>query len=597
MYGWCGKILRINLTDGRISVEVLDPKLAKDYMGGRGLGSKYLFDEVDPKVDPLSPENKLILAAGAVSGTRVPTGGRYMVITKAPLTGTVASSNSGGFWGAELKHAGYDMIIVEGKAKEPVYLWLENDKAELRSAEHIWGKNTFEAQDIIRRETDKAAKITCIGPAGEKLVKFACLINDEGRAPGRSGIGAVMGSKYLKAVAVKGTKEVPVADERGLRELTGRLIKILSVGALKKYGTCYSVRFTNGAGVLPTRNFRTGVFEGAEKICGEVINEHFVVRTSACYRCPMGCGRITKVTDSGFEGEGPGPEYEGVFSLGSCCGIDNPAAIIKAFHICNELGMDVMSCGVTIACAMEMCEDGIIPEKDVGFKLNFGDDRALVELVKKVGYRDGFGDALAEGSKRLAEKYDHPEFSMTVKGQEPAGYDPRGLQGMALGYATSNRGACHLRGEISNAEVFGLPFKLNGLTTQGKAAYLITMQNEAASIDSMGICWLCSSYRIGKKNQLDALELVTGAGYDWEEFLKVGERIWNLERLFNNNAGFTELDDTLPRRFLEEPLPEGPAKGAVARLGEMIFEYYMFRGWTTKGEPTRRKLIELGIET
>lgn len=597
MYGWCGKILRVNLTDGKTSIEELELKLARDYIGGRGLGSKYLFDEVNPKVEAFSPENKFILAAGAVAGTGIPTGGRYSAISKAPLTGTIGCSSSGGVWGRELKLAGYDMIIFEGKAKNPVYLYLEDGKAEIRPAEHIWGQTTYQTIGTVQQETQKQAKVTCIGPAGERLVRFACLINDEGRAPGRSGLGAVMGAKNLKAVAVRGTrKSVPVADEVGLKEVVSRVRQTLMKSTLGEYGTAYVVKSTNSLGVLPTRNFQTGVFEGADKISGEAVAK-YLVRRSSCWACPIGCGRITRVSASHeFATEGPGPEYEGMYSLGACCGVDNVEAVIKAYHVCNELGMDVISCGATIACAMEMSERGLIPEKDIGFKLGFGDAHALVELTEATGNREGFGNIIGEGSKRLAENYGYPEYSMTVKGQEPPGYDPRGLQGMSLEYATSNRGACHVRGEISNAELAGLPFKLDGHSTQGKAPYLITIQNEAAAIDSMGICWLCSSYRIGKQNELENLVAVTGVDYDWEEFMRAGERIWNLERLFNLRAGFTEADDTLPSRFFQEPLPDGSSQGSVSRLYEMLPEYYMLRGWNSRGEPTKAKLRELGLE-
>lgn len=595
MYGWCGKLLRVNLSEGSLSIEELDPKLAFDYIGGRGLGSKYLADEVEPKVEPLSPDNKLILATGPTTGAGVAQGARYMAVTKAPLTGTIGSSNSGGFWGPELKFAGYDLIIFEGKAKEPVYLWINDDNIEIRSATHLWGKNTPETQEQIRNETNPKAKVACIGPAGEKLVKFACIINDEGRAAGRSGVGAVMGTKNLKAVAVRGSKKLPVADEYGLKDLFTKVAKKEAGSKLTDYGTAYTVAVANSFGVFPTRNFQSGVFEGAEKISGEAVKERFFIRRSACYRCPMACGRITKVDDPDYSTQGAGPEYEGLYALGGCCGIDNLAAVIKAFHTCNELGMDVMTCGATIGCAMEMSEKGVLPEKDVGMKLRFGDAQALVDLVHKIGHRDGFGNSLAEGSYRFAATYGHPEFSINVKMQEPAGYDPRGSVGLGLGYATSNRGACHMRGEISDLELFGMPELLDRFTTLGKAAKLIELQNEVASIDSMGICWLCASYRITKEYQLAGLELSTGAGYDWETFMKAGERIWNLERVFNLRAGFTAADDTLPRRFTEETMPEGPSKGHVCPLNEMLPEYYRLRGWDTKGIPTQAKLKALGL--
>ena len=532
-------------------------------------------------------------------------GNSYEVVTKSPLTGTNTGARSAGFWGPELKFAGYDMIILEGKAKEPVYLWIEDGKTEIRPAANIWGKNTIETQELIRRETQKRARIACIGPAGERLVKFACIINDEGRAAGRGGVGAVMGAKNLKAIAVRGTKKVPVADEKQLREIIKKAwAEVKRPVMLAEYGTAYVVRLTNELGVLPTRNFQTGVFEGAEKISGEAIRNNVLIQRKACYHCPLGCAPITRVTEPAFSGEGAGPEYEGLYSLGSCCGVDNLNAFMRAYYHCNELGMDIITAGATIACAMELAERGILPEKDVGMRLKFGDAKALVELVRKTAYREGFGDALAEGSYRLAERYGHPEYSMSVKKQEPAGYEPRGSQGMGLAYVTSTRGADHMRSTFENVDTLGMLLPELGITepldrfsTKGKAPLLIVVENDKASIDSMGICTFLSGYKIGFKNVLLELETITGSPYDLDLWLKIGERVYNLERLYNTRAGFTLKDDTLPKRFLEEPLPEGPSKGHVVRLGEMLPEYYRLRGWDNFGNPTREKLKELGIVT
>ncbi len=604
MNGWCGKLLRVDLTKRATSVEEIDQKPLRNFLGGRGLAVKYLFDEVDPKVEPLSSDNKIIFSTGPATGTLAMGGNSYEVVTKSPLTGTNTGARSAGFWGPELKFAGYDMIIIEGKAKEPVYLWIEDGKPEIRSAANIWGKNTYETQELICGETQKRARVACIGPAGERLVRFACIINDEGRAAGRGGVGAVMGSKNLKAIAVRGTKKVSVSDEKKLRQIVKKVwAGVKKPQMLAEYGTAYVVRFTNELGVLPTRNFQTGVFEGAEKISGEAIKESFLIHRKACYRCPIGCAPITRVTDPAFAGEGAGPEYEGLYSLGSCCGIDNTGAFLRAYYDCNELGMDVMSAGATIACAMEMAERGILSEKDVGMGLRFGDAKALIELVRKTAYREGFGDALAEGSYRLAEKYGHPEFSMSVKKQEPAGYDPRGAQGMGLAYVTSTRGADHMRSQFEDIDVFGMVMPELGITvptnrfsTEGKASLVIVMENDKAAIDSMGICAFLSGYKIGLRNVLLELEAITGYNYDSDAWLKIGERIYNLERLFNIRAGFTKKDDTLPKRFLEEPMPEGPSKGYVCKLNEMLPEYYQLRGWDEEGRPTPEKLKELSLK-
>ncbi|MBI2831904.1 MAG: aldehyde ferredoxin oxidoreductase family protein [Chloroflexi bacterium] len=596
MYGWTGKILRVDLSRGKTSIEELDPKVARTYFGGRGLGARYLLDEVDPGIEPLSEGNKLMFAAGPATGAPIVSGNRYNVVTKSPLTGTIAGPSSAGFWAPELKFAGYDMVIVEGKAKNPVYVWIEDDKVEIRPASHLWGKSTNETQKEIRNETRPETKVASIGPAGERLVRFACVINDEGRAAGRGGVGAVAGSKNLKAIAVRGTKKVPIADTVELKRIVTRILgKMPKPSGLSLGGTPYVFASVQEIGILPTRNFQTGVFEGWEKISGQAVNKEVVYKHSACYRCPIGCGRLSRVTKAPFEGEGAGPEYEGLYALGSNCGVDDLSAVVKAFFLCNELGMDVMSCGATIACAMELSQKGFLPEKDVGMKLNFGDGRTLVEMVRKTGMREGFGDLIAEGSYRLAERYGHPELSMSVKKQELAGYDPRGVQGLGLGYAVSTRGACHVRGEINNAEIWGAPVKLDRLATKGKASYLITIQDEIAASDSMGICQFCGGYKIGVDAVIEEMELVSGVDLWAEGFYQMGERIWNMEKIFNMMAGFTAADDTLPRRFLEEPMPEGPTKGHVCRLWEMLPEYYHLRGWDKEGRPTRDKLKELGL--
>ena len=611
MDGWAGKILRVNLSKGAVSVEDLDEKAAHDYIGGRGLGIKYLYDEIDPRVDPLSSRNKLIMATGPLTGTGALAAGRYTVVTKSPLTGAIANSNSGGYFGAELKFAGYDMIIFEGKAKEPVYLWIENDDIEIRSAKNLWGKNTPETTAAIQSETDDDAKVACIGPAGENLVKFANIMNDNGRAAGRSGVGAVMGSKNLKAVAVRGTNGVTVADPEGFRDAVLAAIKEFHdpfmSGVLAKYGTADVVEFSNEVGLLPTRNFQAGIFEGASKIGGSVIatyNLRGATRTKACFSCPLACGRVTRVSDGEFKGEGEGPEYETLGSLGAVCGIDNPEAIMKANYICNEMGMDTITAGVTIACAMELSEKGFLPEKDVGMKLNFGNGRAMVQLLEKTVHREGFGDVIAEGSYRLAEKYDHPELSMTVKKQEFPNYDPRGGQGFALAYTTSNRGACHIRQEVHCVEFFGISLmgiietggSLDRFTTKDKPEVAKQFQDFYCMIDSSGIC---NFIIIGSPDHnvfINLMEKGTGLSFDGlDGFLKTGERIFNLEKLFNLKAGLTAKDDTLPKRMLEEPMSEGPSKGHVVHLDEMLPKYYKVRGWTVKGVPTAKKLAELEI--
>ena len=600
MKGWIGKLLRVDLTKGEWKVEELDQKLAAKFIGGRGLGSKILFDEIDPKIDPFSPNNKLIMATGPLTGTSAPCAGRYMAIAKAPLTGTIGCSNSGGHFGAELKFAGFDLIIFEGKAKEPVYLYIEDGKVELRDAKSIWGKTTHEATDQILSETDMDARVACIGPAGEKLVRYACIINDKHRAAGRSGVGAVMGSKNLKAVVVKGSGSVTVADKEAFKKATldgFQKIKanpVTSTG-LPAYGTAVLVNIINASGVFPTRNFQQSVFEGAEKISGEVLAEDILVRNRACFACPIGCGRVVKVTNPKYECFGEGPEYESDWSMGACCGIDNLDAIGKGNYLCDILGLDPISAGVTIACGMELFEKGIISSKEVGRSLHFGDADAMVEMVRAIGYREGFGDVLAEGSYRLAEKYRHPEYSMSVKKQEFPAYDGRGAQGMGLQYATSNRSACHVRGYMTSPEILGSPVKLDPFETKDKASWDKIFQDLTAALDSSGIC-LFTTFAIGGPEIAEYLKAATGMEINADELMKIGERIWNLERLFNLKAGLTGKDDTLPERLLKEPISSGPAKGKVVELDKMLPEYYQLRGWDNGGIPTKEKLKELGLE-
>ncbi len=608
MNGWIGKILRVDLTNQSYTVEDLDQDLARDFIGGRGLATKIFFDEVDPAVDAFSPENKLIFATGPLTGTGVIASSRYMVVTKSPLTGCIACSNSGGYFGPELKFAGYDMIIFEGKAPEPVYLVIKDDTIEFKSAVDLWGKNTDVTEDLIREEIGDAWKaeefrIASIGPAGEKLSRVACIINDKTRAAGRSGVGGVMGSKNLKAIAVTGTKGVPVVDRKKFREIVRASIDKnraevakVTAQALPIFGTSVLVHIINESGILCTRNFQTGVFEGADKISGETIRDTILKRNKGCYACPMACGRVTEIKDPAFKGEGEGPEYETVALFGASCGVSNLGAVAKANYLCNLLGVDTIDAGNIVACAMELYEKGFLPEKDIGFKANFGNAEALVKLVEMMGLREGIGDLLAEGGYALAKKYGHPELFMGVKKQGLPAYDPRGVQGMGLSYATSNRGACHVRSYLIATEILGVNAKRDPFQSEGKPAVLKAFQDLTAVIDSSGLCLFVSlAEGFGVDDMVTLLEAVTGAGYTQENVLQAGERIWNLERLFNLKAGITKADDTLPKRFLEEPMPEGPAKGRLCKLNEMLPEFYNLRGWDENGVPTKGKLAELGL--
>jgi len=600
MYGWTGTILRVNLSTGKISKEPTNPQLAKLYIGARGMAEKIFSDEVDPKVDPFSAENKLIFAPGPFSGTYAPSAGRYNVVTKGPLNGALSASNSGGSFGPELKYAGYDMVIIEGKAQKPVYLWINDAKVEIRDAGRIWGQQVPDTTDMVRAETDEDAKVACIGPAGEKLVLFASIMNEMGRAAGRSGVGAVMGSKNLKAVAVSGSGSVKVADPVKFRESvfkSRRKIQAHPVGGqgLKVYGTDVLVNILNQTGALPARNFSDGYFPTANNVGGETLTEKYLSRPRGCFSCIISCGRASKVTNPKYAGEGEGPEYESAWCFGPDCGIDEMDAVVKANYICNELGLDTITMGSTIACAMDMYEDGLITLKDTGgIPLNFGNAESMVEMVRLTGLNEGFGQKLAMGSYRLAESYGHPEYSMTAKKQEMPAYDPRGVQGVGIEYATSNRGGCHVRGYTIAVEVLGNPVKMDNLALEGKAELTITFQNLTAALDASGAC-LFSTFGLGADELAEMLTDLTGVPYPTEEFMKAGDRIWNLERVFNLKAGITGKDDKLPERLLHNPIKTGPAKGNVSHLPEMLPEYYKLRGWTEEGVPTPEKLESLSL--
>lgn len=599
MHGWSGTIVRVNLSTGAITKEATNLKDAALFLGARGLGVKIFTDEVDPKVDPLSPDNKIVFAPGPFSGTFAPSGGRYHVVTKSPLTGAIAGSNSGGSFGAELHYAGYDALILEGKAEKPSYLWIKDDHLEIRDASHIWGKWVPDTTDLLRLETDPDAKVACIGPAGEKQGLMAAIMNEMHRAAGRSGVGAVMGSKNLKAVVVVGTKAIKVADPQAFETavMKGRKgIKEHPVGGtgLKAYGTDVLVNILNEIGSLPTRNFQDGYFPTADKVGGESLSAKVLVRPKGCFSCVISCGRVTKVTNPKYKSEGEGPEYEAAWSMGPDCGVDNLEAVTKSNILCNELGLDPISVGATIACAMDLYQAGIISQKDTGIDLSFGNTDAVVQLTQMIGLREGIGNRLALGSYRFANSYGHPEFSMTVKKQEMPAYDPRGVQGIGLEYATCNRGGCHVKGYTIAVEVLGCGAKLDPHATQEKPFWVKLFQDLTAAIDASGGC-IFGTFGMGGDDYAAMISALTGVTYSTEEYIKAGERIWNLERLFNLKAGFTAQDDQLPERLTKSPIKTGPSKGEVSKVPEMLPEYYKLRGWDENGVPTKERLRELQL--
>jgi len=611
--GWTGTVLRVDLTTGNIRTEPLPEEWARDYVGGRGVAARYLHEEVDPQVDPLSPANTLIFATGPLTGTNASCGARYMVVTKGPLTGCMTTSNSGGRWGPELKFAGYDLLILEGRAPEPVYLWILDDTVELRPARHLWGRGVFDTEDEIRTETGiPDCSVASIGPGGENEVLYAAIINDKFRAAGRSGVGAVMGSKRLKAIAVRGTKGVSVARPAEMMAAQwamkhGLTQAPLTAEGLPQYGTLALMNVINEHGALPTNNFQEAQFDRAEEISGEELAATRLETNKACFACTIACGRVSRISDEGvgrytmvtsprnWRHATEGPEYENAWSLGADCGISDLDAILKSNTLCNDYGLDPISFGATLAAAMELYEKGVLTDEQTGMPLRFGSGDALVTMTEKTAFRDGFGDVLAEGSKRMGAKLGHPEVFMGVKGQEFPAYDPRAIQGMGLGYATSNRGACHLRAYTVAAEIVGNPEPLDPRATEGKAELTRDFQNVSTAVDATGLC-LFLTFGIGLADIAPIVAAATGDDCSEDDLVRAGERIWNLERLWNMRAGLTAADDTLPKRMLEDPIPAGPAAGHVSRLAEMLPEYYRVRGWDVDGRPTAAKLAELGIE-
>ena len=613
---WTRKILRVNLTLGSCTSEPLNMEWAAQYLGQRGLGTKYLISEIDPKVDPLAPENKIIYTTGPLTGTMASTGGRYSVVTKGPLTGAIACSNSGGYFGAELKSAGWDMIIVEGKSAKPVYLHIENDKAQLLAAEDLWGKTVWATEATLKqRHQDPLTRVSSIGRAGENQVLFAGIVNDLHRAAGRSGVGAVMGSKNLKAIAVRGTLGVGnVANPKAFMAAVTAGKKVLAENpvtgqGLPKYGTQVLMNVINEMGASPTRNHRDVQFEGARKISGEAMHEKRVtdgkthlVTNQACFGCTIACGRISRIDQTHFSvstkpeywGASGGLEYEAAWALGNANGVDDLEALQYANLICNEDGMDPISFGATVGAVMELYDLGILTKDDIGMEAPFGSAEALCKLTEMTARGEGFGKIIGLGSKRLCAKYGKPELSMTVKGQEFPAYDGRALQGMALAYATSNRGACHLRGYMVSTEVFGIPVKTDPKATEGKPELLKAFQDATAVVDSSGLC-VFTTFAWTMNDIQPQIQAACEGDWSLENLLATGERIWNLERDFNLAAGITGKDDTLPPRLLNEPCKTGPQAGMVAELGKMLPEYYQLRGWTADGVPTTETRSRLGL--
>ncbi|MBS7647459.1 aldehyde ferredoxin oxidoreductase family protein [Candidatus Bathyarchaeota archaeon] len=613
-HGYAGKILCVDLSTREVYTKNLDADYVYPVIGGAGLGIKILYDEVDPKEDPLSPKNKLIFSVGPLVGSGTPCTSRMAVVAKSPLTGTVGMSLSGGYFPAELKFAGYDAVVISGKADTPVYIWIEDDKVTISDASGLWGLTTTDTQIVLKEKLNRPdAKIACIGPAGEKLVRYACIINER-RAAGRKGLGAVMGSKNLKAIAVKGTNKVKPADEGRFRKAIKKMHELMKQSpvlypSFSKMGTPMTVEVTAELGILPAKNWTaTGIFAPVETLGGETQSTYTITRVG-CYGCPVRCGQVKLVKQGPFAGfMTEGPEFESTYSLGTMVGVNYFPAVIAADRLCDEYGLDTISTGATVAFAMELVEKGILSRDEVdGLDLTFGNYEAFLKMIRKIAFREGFGSVLAEGVKQAAKIIGRgsERYALHIKGMELPGYDVRGAKAHGLSYATAYTGADHNRGyaiqEIFNVPV---PYKVDRLAIEGKGRLCKWNQDVRTAVcDCMPLCVFVFDMGLAA-NALELTaelyEALTGLEIKAEEVQKAGERVNNIARLFNVKAGFTRKDDVLPARLMEEGIPGGPSKGqmvSIEDLNKMLDEYYDARGWDKEtGIPTKEKLSELGIK-
>ena len=589
--------MRVNLKTKEIKKEPLNLEIAQQYLGGRGYGVKILYDELKPGVDPFGPENKVVIMTGPMTGTISPTTSRWCMVFKSPLTEkTLNDTHCGGRLGIELKRAGYDGIIIENSSDTPVYLFIDENNVSIQDASKLWGKTTYETERLLK-ERHSNHSIAVIGPAGENQVRFACVINGT-RTAGRGGIGAVWGSKKLKAVVVHGSRKIIPVNEFAFKTANKKFLEILkghpvTGTGMGLYGTPILVNIVNKHGVFPVRNYKSGIFDDVRKIAGETLKE-YLVKKEPCRGCPIACGRIMKYKDV----ETQGPEYESLWALGPNCGISDLETIFKANSLCNQQGLDTISTGNIIGWFMECSEKGIIPDATT-----FGDGQALLTLIENIACQKNEGELLAKGVRKAAEQVGKgtEKFACHVKGLEMPAYDPRGLTGMALSYATSNSGGTHLKGYTIIQEVLSLPHFVDPFTDHGKAELVKNLQDVFSVIDSAEWCKFTtmavfSTLKCEVEIYAKLLTTATGFYIDENEFRKIGERIYNLERLFNIREGLTKDNDNLPPRFLNEPLPKGPAKGHIVNIDNLLKEYYHLRGWDDLGIPSDRKLEELTIQ-
>ncbi len=598
MFGWHGRILRIDLTQGTSWVEDMPAYLMNYYIGGRGMGVRILFDEIDPRIDALSPANKLIFATGPLTGSGAPAASRFIVSAKSPLSNCVASPCCGGYFGANLKYSGYDLLIFEGKSPEPVYVTIMNDRVEIHPAGHLWGKVASETENTIRKEMKtlygldnwalNSMGIADIGPAGENLVRFAAIMSDGGRAAGRSGLGAVMGSKNLKAVAALGTGQVNIADVEGFRKAVMAFYKEARDSGefykRRRFGTWGLPGRANASKSQAAFNFKAGYSEAFVKYENpEVIRDLIRVRDEACFSCPFSCGKRSRIKDPEYPLTAKGPEHETMALLGANCGLGDMEDICRANYLCNELGMDTITAGAMISCAMELFEEGHLPEADLGYPLEFGNTN-MFTLLKQIAHREGIGDLMAEGGIVFATKYGHPELFMGIKGMGIPAWHPQAFDALGLQYATCNTGGSHTKSTMPFYEGRKDPAYFVEFTKKD--------QDYIAAADSGVLCWIIYHGPLWGEKLSEWITYVTGVAHTKEDLDRLGERIWNLERLFNMRAGLTGKDDALPPRITKEPR----VKNRVVPLDSLLVEYYEWRGWDQRGVPTRKKLKELALD-
>ena len=608
---YAGKLLRVDLSDSSHRVEPIREQDMRRYLLGSGLAAQIFYTEMDPARDPLDPASPLLAFNGVLTGTIAPTASRSTWCGRSPLTGIWGESNMGGHWGAELRFAGFDGLIITGRAAEPVYLWLHDGQVEIRPAGHLWGLDHFAAFERLRRETDPQAQAACIGPAGENRVLLAGVQQggqEHARTAGRGGMGALLGSKNLKAIVVRGHEKPAYPDARAFRAFVRQINRFIQENAvaLSQLGTAGGVPATEVVGDLPLKNWTLGNWpEGAAAISGQRIAETIFTKHTRCHACPIGCGQAVEITDGPYAGvRGHGPEYETLAGFGGNCLCDDLNAIAYMNDLCNRYGLDTISTSSAIAFAMEAFEKGLISQRETGgLELTWGNAEAMIAAIHAIAHREGIGELLADGVRAAAQRLG-PEaeaFALHVKGLEVPYHDPRAFVSMAAGYATSNRGACHLE-TLSYWMGYGARFagwhdpeQFDDHDSRGKGRLAADFQNYVSVYNPLGLCKFIAKAHIGPQ---ELAELVNAAlGWDWtgDDVLRTGERLFNLKRLINRRFGVTAADDTLPRRFLTEPRPTGGAAGVLPDLDSMLEEYYRVRGWTPDGAPTPERLAELGL--